>query len=283
MYIMKQKGIVFFLLLALLAVTVGDTSYATERKKKTKKHAKKRDEDEYYSASSSGSGRHSRKEQRRKKREEYRKEKREAKYRKYYEGEQGYTQDGPVKKEAAFKYPPSVMKNRYRVDVLAAMYLDELVKKGAVTDKIPDKALPGIAFYEGLTIAADSLKKAGYNIDIYVHDVASTKEAPDSLIKSGALDSADLIIGAVQSHDVPVLAAYAKDHKVNFVSALSPSDGGVKSNKYFTLIQPSLKTHCNWILSDIAQKFPACMCRCCTGPCRRPMRMHTATLPRTMM
>ncbi len=161
-----------------------------------------------------------------------------------------------VKKLTGFKYPPATTKTRYRIDVLASMYLDELVKQGAATDKIPEKALPGISFYEGLTLAADSLKKAGFSIDIYVHDISSAAESADALVGKGMLDSADLIIGAIPSHDVPVIANYAKNRKINFISTLSPSDGGVRSNKYFTLIQPSLKTHCEWILDDVTKKFP---------------------------
>jgi len=163
-----------------------------------------------------------------------------------------------TKKKKEVEYPPTQMKSVYRIDFLAALYLDELVKDGSLTfkDKIPDKAFPGISFYEGLNIAADSLRKAGYNVEIYVHDIASPKEAPQALISSGALDSADLIIGAFHSPDMPVVADYARKRMVNFVSALSPADGGIKDNQFFTMTQPSLKTHCEWIIDDVAKKFP---------------------------
>ena len=149
-------------------------------------------------------------------------------------------------------------KYRYRVDVLAPLYLDELVKGGSVTykDKIPDKALPGVAFYAGINIAADSLKKEGFNIDIYVHDVSSAAESVERLTTLGGLDSTDLIIGAVPPADIPMIADYAKKNAVNFISTLSASDGNVRDNMYFTMMQPSLKTHCEWIIEDIKKKFP---------------------------
>jgi len=162
-----------------------------------------------------------------------------------------------VKKKREIIYPRTQMKPRYRIDVLAPMYLDDLVKDGSVTykDKMPEKATAGIAFYEGVSIAADSLKRAGFNIDIYVHDVASAAESADMLVKKGSLDTADLIIGAVQSHDIPMLADYAKRKQINFISVLSASDAGVRDNEYFTMIQPSLKSHCMWIDSDVSRKF----------------------------
>ena len=156
------------------------------------------------------------------------------------------------------EYPLTKMKDRYRVDVLAALYLDDLVKGESVTfkDKIPQKAEQGLAFYEGILIAADSLKKAGFNIDIYVHDIASAAEASTMLVAEDKLDSSDLIIGAVPAKDIAILAAYARKKQVNFVSASSSADGDVRNNVYFSFTQPSLKSHCQWIANNVAAKFP---------------------------
>ena len=162
------------------------------------------------------------------------------------------------KKPTEVMYPATQMKTSYRIDFLAALYLDELVKEGtsAMKDKIPEKAFPGISFYEGLNIAADSLKKAGYNVEIFVHDITSANESPEALIAHGRLDSADLIIGAFHSQDMPLVADYARKKQVNFISALSPADGGIKDNQFFTMVQPSLKTHCEWIIDDASKKYP---------------------------
>jgi hypothetical protein len=161
-----------------------------------------------------------------------------------------------AKKKQAPEYPLTTLKARYRVDVLAPLYLDDLVKGKSVKDKIPERAMPGVAFYQGVNIAADSLKKAGFDIDIYIHDVASANESAEELTGKNKMDSSDLIIGAVQSKDIAGLAEYAKKKHINFVSALSPADGGVAGNEYFTLMQPSLKTHCEWILADVIKKYP---------------------------
>ncbi len=163
-----------------------------------------------------------------------------------------------TKKKGEVTYPPTRMKDSYRIDFMASLYLDELEKnnKPGTKDKIPEKAVHGISFYEGLTLAADSLRKAGYNVELFVHDITSESESPNLLIANGRLDSADLIIGAFHSQDIPLVAEFAKKKQINFISALSPADGGIKDNPYFTLTQPSLKTHCEWIIDDVAKKFP---------------------------
>lgn len=163
----------------------------------------------------------------------------------------------PKKRKQEILYPTSNIKATYHINVLIPLYLDELVKGESVTfkDKVPEKAVQGIAFYEGLKLAADSLKKAGYSLDIYINDVGSFSESPEMLINSRKFDSTDLIIGAVQQHDIPELAAYARRKRINFVSALSPNDGYVKNNQYFTMLQPTLKSHCEYIIDDLSKKY----------------------------
>jgi len=169
----------------------------------------------------------------------------------------------PVKNTKSFsntlqvKYPAGIKKKRYRIDVLASIYIDEIVKHNGFKNrsKIPDKALAGLSFYEGLTVAADSLKKANYDLDIFIHDLGSLADCPDSLILKRKLDSADLVIGAVPPQDLPGLTNYCKKLHVNFISSLSPSDGGVENNKWLTILQPTLRTHCEFIKHHLKKQF----------------------------
>eukprot|EP01030_Chromulinospumella_sphaerica_P009609 gene9609-biopygen8351 len=150
------------------------------------------------------------------------------------------------------------MKKHYRVAVIAPLFLDELVRGESVTfkDKVPDKAAPGLAFYQGVKLAADSLERAGVTMDIDIFDAGSFDQSPEMLIERRRFDSADLIIGAVEQHDIPVLATFAKKKKINFVSALINYDGWVKDNQYFTMLQPSLKSHCMYKNLTVNVTYP---------------------------
>lgn len=153
-------------------------------------------------------------------------------------------------------YPPSVLKDRYRIDVFISLYLDELVKedKVIVKGRVPEKAISGLDFYEGVKLATDTLNGLGYAIDVYVHDVAKPAEAPAALIAAKALDSTDLIIGAVSNTYIPSLAGFCKTKHINFVSAQSPSDAGIRNNPYFIMMQPSLTANCEWIMTAVNKK-----------------------------
>lgn len=163
----------------------------------------------------------------------------------------------PFKRKLEVQYPETVKKSRYRIDVLAPLYLDELVKndKPVHGDKIPEKAQGAIEFYEGVKLATDTLNSFNYNVDVYVHDIAAPTTSIAALIKDKVLDSADLIIGDVQSQQIPELAAFAKKRHVNFVSASSPSDAGVKDNPYFILQQPTLEAHCAAVMNTVGKKY----------------------------
>ncbi len=157
----------------------------------------------------------------------------------------------PVKKKhVTVEYPASQIKMRYRIDILAPVYLDELVKdeKAVYKDRLPDKVLPGISFYEGAKLAADTLTRLGYNMSVYFHDITQKGLSPEEMVRGDMLDESDLIIGMLQSQQIPVVADFAKKKKINFISVVSPADAGVKDNLYFTMLQPTLEAHCDAIL-----------------------------------
>jgi Periplasmic binding protein len=232
---MTKRYTILILLFSLLATGFAGSTYAQTN-----------DSDTYVTS----------KEQRQRERAERKKLKKENKERLRRLDEPVVKKATVTKKKYIVEYPQTTIKNRYRIDVLVQMYLDDLVKGGNVTykDRIPDKAKPGMAFYQGINMAADSLKKAGFKIDIYIHDIASAAEASGLLVSKGILDSADLIIGAVPVTDIPVLADLAGSKNINFVSTLSAVDGNVKSNAYFTMLQPSLKAHCEWIANTVVNR-----------------------------
>lgn len=160
------------------------------------------------------------------------------------------------KKKRDIDYPASTKKERYRIDVMIPLYLDELVKGGKPTprSKWPDKAESGINFYEGIKLAIDTLATMGYTTDIYVHDISSTESGVENMIKSDSLANTDLIIGFVSAQHVDDLAKYAKSKHVNFISAFSPSDANVRDNPYFILMNPTLQTNCEEISKAAVKK-----------------------------
>jgi hypothetical protein len=164
----------------------------------------------------------------------------------------------PKKKKREIDYPQSVFKNRYRIDVLLPLYLSELVKGEEPVYKkyTPEKVITGVNFYEGIKLAADTLTKQGFNLDIHIHDVTAPELLPEKITKNGVLEGSDLILGALQSYQIKPIADYAKANHINFISILSPADAEVKANPYFTIFQPTLATHIKKLRTEIFKKYP---------------------------
>lgn len=160
------------------------------------------------------------------------------------------------KRKREINYPNSIKRDRYQIDILIPLYLDELVKdnKVIVKGKLPEKAQGGLNFYEGIKLAVDTLASMGYKTDIFVHDISASGAKVEQLIEKDSLKHTDLIIGFVPANNVAALAKYAQSKKVNFISAFSPSDAGVRENPYFILMNPTLQNNCEAIVKSIVKK-----------------------------
>lgn len=162
-----------------------------------------------------------------------------------------------AKKRQEPEYPADPLRREsYRIDVLLPLNLNTLVQNGkAAYRKMPDYALPAINFYEGITLAAQTLRSRNVKLDIYIHDITDPAENIKQLTTGHKMDSTNLILGYLQSNDIPEVAAYAKKKKVNLLSVFSPADAGIKDNPYFLLIQPTLSTHLRQLISFADKKY----------------------------
>jgi hypothetical protein len=174
---------------------------------------------------------------------------------------QMYAQRGVVVKEerpsqiAFFKYPTAEKKERYQVAVLTPMYLDSVAWEKNLA-QLPKFMMPGLDFYQGICIAADTLRQQGIQMDIHVFDSRSHLMQVSTLIASDTLNNMDLIIGNASANDLKLLADFAKKNLINFVSAVSPSDAGQQFNPYFTVLQPRLATHIEKMHRYINSRYP---------------------------
>lgn len=155
----------------------------------------------------------------------------------------------------SLSYPTSIKKEKYKIAVLTPLYLDSIdLEKNLL--HIPKFMQAGIDFYQGIQIAADTLRNLGYKLDIYIHDSKSNYLNVQNIIESDKLDSMDLIIGNASVSDLKLLGEFAKRKKINFISAVSPSDADQVNNPYFTILQPRLATHIEKMHKHINARHP---------------------------
>jgi LysM repeat protein/ABC-type branched-subunit amino acid transport system substrate-binding protein len=96
---------------------------------------------------------------------------------------------------------------------------------------IYEGSLPFLETYEGILIAADSLRLLGLSVELDVYDTEADSTRIDRLIWSGILDDIDLIIGPAFSYNFNHLAAYAAQHDIPVVSPVQLRDQNILENR----------------------------------------------------
>jgi hypothetical protein len=95
-----------------------------------------------------------------------------------------------------------------------------------------------IHFYEGVLLAADSLKRAGMHIQLHVFDTNQKRYVVDSLVRSGSLNGLDLIIGPTFPETQKSVAEFASQNKIPMISPLSSSGNFEEKNPWYFKVNP---------------------------------------------
>jgi hypothetical protein len=85
-------------------------------------------------------------------------------------------------------------------------------------DWIYPGSLDFIEMYNGILLAADTLRSLGLNVNLHTYDVKSDTVDVIRLINSGKLATMDLIIGPVYSHNLAIVSSYAATRGIPVIS-----------------------------------------------------------------
>jgi LysM repeat protein len=107
--------------------------------------------------------------------------------------------------------PFYIDKNALRRDLDSSMVKGKKVYKviNRTEDWIYPRSMGFVEMYQGILLAADTLRALGMDIDIHTYDIQSDTVEVTRLINSGELDKMDLIIGPVNTGNLARVAAYA--------------------------------------------------------------------------
>ncbi|MBA4198553.1 MAG: hypothetical protein C0459_13475 [Chitinophaga sp.] len=146
-----------------------------------------------------------------------------------------------------------------KIAVFAPLYIDSAFdgnnyKLG--NNNLPKNMLPGLEFYNGVTMAVDSLKAEGYSFEINIYDTKSSKENLSSILLKDEMKNVGLIIASFTNRsELKTLTDYAAIYKIPLISATYPNDGGVSDNPYFILLNSTLRTHCKELYKYVQRNY----------------------------
>lgn len=95
-----------------------------------------------------------------------------------------------------------------------------------------------VEYYEGMLMAVDSLRNMGFSIELSVFDIGMGTQKLSQVLNDRLLESADLIIGAVQNEQIKPIAEFAGKNKIKYVIPFTSNNDEVLSNAYVFQINP---------------------------------------------
>lgn len=121
--------------------------------------------------------------------------------------------------DVAVLLPFYLSKNATRTDTDSTKLIKGKYKTTIVSeDWIYPGSIDFIEMYNGILLAADTLRSLGLNVNIHTYDVKSDTVGVTRLINSGNLSTMDLIIGPVYSHNLAIVSSYAATRGIPVVS-----------------------------------------------------------------
>lgn len=106
-------------------------------------------------------------------------------------------------------------------------------------DWIYPRSLGFVEMYEGILLAADTLRAMGLNINLHVFDIKNDTVGVTWLIRSGKLGRMDLIIGPVHSGNLSIVSSYAGGLGIPVVSPVQLNNNSVLENHPFLFMASS--------------------------------------------
>ena len=121
-------------------------------------------------------------------------------------------------------------------------------------DWIYPESLDFIEMYEGILLAADTLRSLGLDINIYTYEIQSDTVALSRLIRAGNLRNMDLIIGPVYSNNLRIATEYARNFDIPVVSPVHLFNNSLlNGNPNLFMANPTLEVAQNTLAKKIAE------------------------------
>ena len=117
-------------------------------------------------------------------------------------------------------------------------------------------SLDFVEMFEGILLAADTLRSLGLNINLYSYDIKNDTVELSKLIRSRKLEEMDLIIGPVYSYNLTMLAAYARNFNIPVVSPVPlKSNASLADNKTLFMSFSSLAVAQKTLAKSISENY----------------------------
>jgi hypothetical protein len=108
-----------------------------------------------------------------------------------------------------------------------------------------------------MLLAIDSLNKEKQNLEVLFFDSKSNENPLEIILDKKEMQDVSLIIAAFNNRtEIKTIADFALEKNIPLLSMTYPNDGGITSNPFFVLVNPTLKTHIDAIYKYMHKTYP---------------------------
>jgi hypothetical protein len=109
-------------------------------------------------------------------------------------------------------------------------------------------------YFEGFTIAVDSLAKAGINVELLVYDTQLDTLTFKRILDKKTVQNCDLVFGPVMPAGTQMMKDFAQKNQVYHVSPLMTLTKSSINDPYLISAYPDLKYYANFIVESIKEQ-----------------------------
>ena len=147
-----------------------------------------------------------------------------------------------------------------RIAVFAPVYLDSVFTNDTYKpgkNNFPKYIVPGLDFYNGIMLAADSLNTEKVAVEILFYDSKSIEPSLQDLVINPEMADVSLIIASFNNRsEIKTLADFALQKNIPLISSTYPNDGGINGNPFFVMVNPTLAAHIEAIYKYLHKTYP---------------------------
>jgi len=133
----------------------------------------------------------------------------------------------------------------FNVAIFLPFYLDDNEKLGFASKSKPENNTFHknthliLDFYEGILMAADTLRKDGLNLRIHTYDTNRDPKTVEKILENPDMANMDLIIGPVYKNCLKPVTNFAKQHEICVVSPLLQAPELLNDSPLLFQVKPS--------------------------------------------
>ena len=147
----------------------------------------------------------------------------------------------------------------WTIALMMPLYLNEVelidVDKLSKSGIRNQSSLQFIQFYEGFTLALDSLKQEKINLKVNVYDITKDTVRLKKLLRDPGLKKTDLIIGLLFNKPFQLVEEYAQANSIPLVNPVSERDQIVNGNPQVIKVQPGLKSQIRQLSAYLKKSY----------------------------